>query len=189
MGGGVQGPVACFNTNLKSLLADATPRFLFPELKEIALNHTMAQPCLLGHWEKTPAIVLSLSPQSWGEEKHLPMREVSGVPVQNTLWNGPNIFPLCCPSLLLRSRLHWCPQIIPVKFFYSIKEGGNFHLINQRKTLFLLTLDPAPSVIKFQLICTRCKFHLTERKVWEILIVGLPSWSSHCRIPLSNASC
>lgn len=187
MGGGVRH-AACFNTNRKSLSADVTLGFLFLELKEIALNHTVAQPCLLGHWEKTLSLCCHWAYRV--ERKKNTFRwEVSGVLIQNTLWNGPNIFPLCCPCLLLGSRLHWCPQIIPVKFFYSIKEGGNFHLINQRKTLFLLTLDPAPSVRKFQLICTRCKFHLTERKVWEILIVGLPSWSSHRRILLSNASC
>lgn len=57
VGGGVRR-VACsvrraFTQIGKSIFADATLGFLFPELKEIALNHTAAQPCLLGHWEKT----------------------------------------------------------------------------------------------------------------------------------------
>ena len=87
------------------------------------------------------------------------------------IWNTHGLDPLgfyldAWQRPMLRPKLHGCSWMASMKFFYYIKEMGNFHQvlsINWKLSL-LLTWDLAPSVINFQLICARCKFYLTESK-------------------------
>lgn len=114
------------------------------------------QLCLVRHWEKSTSTVLSLSQHNWEKKKKkkcLPIGKVLAGLIQNRHWIGPNIFsPWCLCSWM--DLNHLC------KILVLFKGGKKFSssLINQLKTFFLLTLDLAPSVIKVQLICARCKF-------------------------------